>query len=699
MPKLENAEIAALFNEMADFTHILGGNPYRIRSFRRTARVIESLPEDVATMIRFGTFEKAAGIGEGSVRRVKQMLRTGTCDDLQALRARLPSGLRELLEIKGIGASTARRLWQHLKVSSVEELEWVIRTGQLARVPRMGQRTAESLMKGIQDYRLRIGRVPWVESRRLGMRIVEGLRDAPEVLKVALAGSVRRGKATIGDLDVLVAADDRARVAARFSTLPEVEEVLIGGGGRSSVRLTNRQQCDLRVLPAENWGAGLHYFTGSKLHNIAVRARGLKVSKLKISDKGIFVRDSEILVHPAPSEEDVFTAARLPFIEPELREHTGEIEAAAQGRLPRLITADDLRGDLHMHTIASDGKGTARDMMDAAVQLGHAYIAITDHTKALEVAHGLDERRLLAQIRHLRELQEREDRLLVRCGTEVDILPDGTLDLDGDVLRRLDWVVASVHSHLDMTGEAMTDRLIKAMETGLVDCIGHPSGRRLGQRSGSDLDLERLLSAARKLGVAFEVNGNPYRMDLSDIGCQRAREMGVVLCLNTDAHAPRHLARQEFGLVTARRGWLEPKDVLNTQPWSVIADRRSDRFRSRGWRVPEGLPARPAGPVELYPDTPVATVEHWPEEGNSATPRQAGPYQAPPPAEPAGPPLVDRLQATPLPDALRERLAQWLQHGDDEALEAALAELGDVPMQVAFGLLYQAHPSDPDAPT
>ncbi|MBX2803726.1 MAG: DNA polymerase/3'-5' exonuclease PolX, partial [Myxococcales bacterium] len=597
MARLDNDEIAAIFNEMADLTHIVGGNRHRIRSFRRTARVIEGLPENVETMIRFGTFQKTPGIGEGSVRRVKQILRTGTCDDHRALRKRLPPGLRELLEIKGVGASTARRLWQHLKISTVEQLEWAIRTGRIQTLPRMGQRTAEGLLKGIADYRLRIGKVPWVRSRRIGMRIVQGMREMPEVQQVTLAGSLRRGKALIGDLDVLVASDDRALVAARFRTLPEVAEVLIGGEGRSSVRLVNGQQCDMRVLPPENWGAGMHYFTGSKLHNIAVRARGLKVAGLKISDKGVFVRDTEIRVHTAPQEQDVFTAAKLPFIDPALRENTGEIEAAIAGRLPRLITAEDLRGDLHMHTLASDGRGTPLQMVEAALDLGHEYIAITDHTKALDVANGLDERRLLAQVRHLRQLEDRVGRLRIAAGTEVDILPDGSLDLDLDVLRQLDWVVASVHHALDMDGDEMTDRLIAAMETGVVDCVGHPTGRRLGQRSGSDLDMERLLAVARRLGVAVEVNGNPYRMDLHDVGCRRAREMGVPVCLNTDAHAPDHLVRQEFGLITARRGWLEPKDVLNTQPWAVLAERRSDRFRTRGWTVPQRLAqATPEGP-------------------------------------------------------------------------------------------------------
>ncbi|MEQ1501499.1 MAG: DNA polymerase/3'-5' exonuclease PolX [Myxococcota bacterium] len=727
MGTLDNSEIAAVFVEMADLTHIVGGDPHRIRAFRRAARVIENLPADVETAIKFGTFEKVPGIGPGTVRRCKQILRTGSCDDLRELRRKLPAGLRELLEVKGIGASTARRLWQHLKVSSVAELEYAIRAGDLERVPRMGQRTGEKLLRALEDHRKRIGRVPYVESRRLGLRLVAGLEGLPEVLRVTLAGSVRRGKATAGDLDVLVASDHGARVAARFVTLPEVDEVLLRGEGRCSVRLRNRQQADLRVLPLENWGAGLHYFTGSQLHNIAVRTRGLRVSGLKISDKGVFVRDTEIRVHPGTLEEDVFTAAQLPWIEPELRENTGEIEAAAAGRLPRLITAADLRGDLHMHTVASDGKGTAEEMAAAAHRLGHQYVAITDHTQALTVANGLDERRLLAQVRHLRAVEDRLGALRIAAGTEVDILPDGQLDLDLDVLRGLDWVIASVHSQFDLTGEQMTNRLIAAMETGVVDCIGHPTGRRLDQRGGSELDWDRLFQAARRCDVALEVNGNPYRMDLPDVACRRARDMGVHLAVNTDAHAPGHLAHQEFGLVTARRGWIEPKDVLNTRSWASIAELRADRFRRRGWVVPArrvapidhpldrsglGLPLDRSGLEDV--GAARLAVDHWPEDAETVV-VIAEPTAADVPDEPiviggddddddpdgddgeaTAPPTdevphddvdLDARLDRPLDDALRERLDRWLREGGDPTLEAALAARGPNPMQIAFGLL------------
>jgi DNA polymerase (family X) len=668
--RLENSEIADVFVEMADLTHIVGGDEHRIRAFRNAARVIENLPEDVKTSIGHNAFEKTPGIGPGTVHRVKQILRTGTTEDLQELRRRLPSGLRELLDVKGIGASTARRLWQHLKVQSLADLEAAIRSGELLKVPRMGQRTAEKLMKALEDHKLRIGRVPYVEAKRLGERMVAGLEGSPEVQRVRLAGSLRRGKATVGDLDVLVASDDGAKVSALFCTLPEVHEVLLRGDGRASVRLLNRQQCDLRVLPLENWGAGLHYFTGSQLHNIAVRARALRLRGLKISDRGVYLRDTDVLVHLGGTEEDIFAAAQLPFIEPELRENTGELEAAAAGRLPRLVTAGDLRGDLHMHTLASDGKGTVEQMAAAAIELGHQYIAITDHTQSLDVANGLDERRLLGQIRQICALEDRLGALRVAAGTEVDILADGSLDLELEVLQGLDWVVASVHSAFEMSGEQMTSRLIAAMESGVVDVIGHPTGRRLDQRGGSELDWERLFQSARQLGVAIEVNGNPYRMDLPDTGCRRAVEMGVKLAINTDAHAPGHLRYQEYGLVTARRGWVQPSDVVNTLPWAELADRRRDRFRTRGWRVPQ-LPA-PAAPLAEERAAPVLE-QHWPE------PEAADPLD--------DQDLTARLSARPLEDRLRVRIEAWMRSGADAALERALGAGGANPLQAAFNLL------------
>ncbi|MCB9678768.1 MAG: DNA polymerase/3'-5' exonuclease PolX [Alphaproteobacteria bacterium] len=687
MAKMENSEVAAVFYEIADLLYIHGGNPHRIRAFSRTARTVENLPDSCENMLRFGTLAKVPGIGDGSVRRIKDILRTGTCDEHLKLRRALPAGLRDMLEVKGLGPRTIRVIYQHLRIGTIAELEHAIRTGQVQKLPRMGQRTGEKLLKGIEDWKNRLGRVPWVDARRQVGRLTDQLREHPAILKMMVGGSVRRGKATIGDLDILVGADDKLAVVSKFMTLPEIDEVLVHGEGRVSVRLHNRQQCDLRVLDPECFGAGMHYFTGSKLHNIAIRVRGLKLFDRKISDKGIFVRDTEIRLSPATEEEEIFAAVGLPYIAPELRENTGEIEAAAAGRLPRLVEAGDLRGDLHMHTIASDGKGTVADMAEAAVKMGHRYIAITDHTKHLEVANGLDERRLTAQVRHIRDVEQDVGRLHILAGTEVDILPDGALDIDASVLQGLDWVVASVHSGFGQSGAEITERYIRAMETGLVDCIGHPETRRLGHRKGVQLDLDRLLKAARKTGVALEINGNPYRMDLSDTSARRAKEAGVPVCINTDAHAPGHLVYQEFGLITARRGWIEPGDVLNARDVTVLRERRKDRLRTHGIAV-SGWDPQIEGNVEalVYPEV-FTSAEHWPESDRI---HGAADEEEPEvvPVDPEAETGLDAALAEPLTDALRGRIDDYLRNGGDPELEAALARKGPNAMQAAFNLLF-----------
>ncbi len=684
MARMENSEVASVFSEMADLLHIRGGDPHRIRSFRRTARILDNLPESVAVMVRFGTFGKWPGIGPGSVRRVKEILKTGTCDDHRKLRQELPDGLRDMLEVKGLGASTIRLIWNNLKVGSLAELEYAARNGTLLKLPRIGERTAARILKGIEDHRQRIGKIPYVRARRTGMSIVETLSELPAVDQIALGGSIRRGKANIGDLDILVAADEPEVVAQRFLTMPFAEEILARGTGRCSIRLASRQQVDLRILPPENWGAGLHYFTGSALHNIAIRVRGLKLAGIKISDKGIFVRNTENRLDPGRTEEEIFAAVGLPWIPPELRENTGEIEAAAQGKMPNLVTRDHLRGDLHMHTVASDGKGTVVEMIDASLALGHEYIAITDHTQNLSIANGLDEARLAAQIRHIREVEDSVGRIRVAAGTEVDILQDGTLDIELGLLQQLDWVVASVHSHFQMSGAEMTDRLVRAMETGVVDCIGHPTNRRLGHRKPSELDLERLLKTARRLGVAMEVNGNPGRMDLSDKHCRRAREMGVPLVISTDAHSPKHLRYQEFGLITARRGWVEPRNVLNTSPWSEIADRRRDRLRNKNWAIP-GAPVRrdPGNSLPVHSDRPPASADHYP----SLDEEEEEPASA---AQPQQDVDLEAMLDAELDEDLRQRIDDFLRNGGDDVLQMALERRGENAMKVAFELLWGA---------
>ena len=654
MAALSNQEVARAFSEMAELLAIRGGDPHRARAFHRVARVIVNLPESVDRMLRYGTLQKTPGIGEGTMHRVKQILRRGTFDDLEALRAQLPAGLRELVKLKGLGPRTVRQLYQRFRVTTVEQLEQAARSGLLAQLPRFGVDRIHAVLREIEAFKNRFGKAPLVEALRTVETIAGELREAGAV-EVSPGGSLRRHKAMIGDLDVLAAADDPRPVVERFRSMGGVAREHSSGSAEASVRLESGQQADLWVFPLENWGAGLHAFSGSKEHVRALRARAHRFG-LHVSEHGVSTRADGRRVNPGRLEEEIFAAVNLPFIVPELRESLGEMEAAEAGRLPELVRAEDLRGDLHLHTSASDGSGTAREMARAAIELGYEYLAVTDHSQSLTVANGLDERRLAAQRDELRRLEAELGRLQLLAGCEVDVLADGTLDLEPSALRRLDWVVASVHEHFDMDAEEMTARVIRALETGYVDCLGHPTGRRLGRRDPYPIDLERVFDVARRLGVAVEANGDPYRMDLDDAGCRMAREWRVPVVIDTDSHSPAHLRRREFALASARRGWLEKHHVLNTRPVAELRDFRAGRLRREGLVVT--VPSRTVL-VETREEAPAAVRGE----------------------------LVDALRASPLADELRERLRVYLESGEDAELDAALRELASNPVQVAFNLL------------
>jgi DNA polymerase (family 10) len=701
MARLENSEIAALFAEMADLLQIEGGDRHRVAAFRRAARIIEGLPRPAEELLGRGELDKVRGIGPGTIHRVKQMLRRHGCDDLDALRRKVGPGLREMLKIKGLGPTTVRNIHNRLGIDTIDALEYAAKVGAIESIPRMGTAMTHKILAGIEAYRRRRGKVALIEAQRVGQRIARALAELPEATRVELAGSVRRRKAAIGDLDLLVASTDPGPVAARFVTLPDVEEVLLRGDARCSVRLHNQQQADLRVLPPQSFGAGLHYFTGSKQHNIELRKRAGRMG-LKVSDKGVFTRDEE-LIDPCPDEADVFRYLGLPWIPPELRENQGEVEAAERGRLPSLVEAGDLLGDLHMHTTDSDGRGSLREMAERARELGHRYIAITDHSKALRIAWGLDEGRLAAQIARIRRLEGEFEGVRVLAGVEVDILEDGDLDLDPALLAQLDWVVASVHQWTNQDEDTMTRRVIRAIESGVVDCIGHPTGRRPGKRDPYPLDLEAVLAAARDCEVALECNGGPNRMDLADVDCRRCRERGVAVVVNTDAHAPGHLGRHEFGLAMARRGGLERRHVLNAQAWEVIAERRARRLRDHGepgWKVVPAVVQVPVG-VEVDEGEEAGALEleahAWEDvELGEDEDEGAGVQGVEAPAGERGASVDEAeleglragLRAEVLDEGLRERVSYWLMSGvEDPALVLVLEELGDNALQVGFGLL------------
>jgi DNA polymerase (family 10) len=728
MQPLPNAELADRFAEMADLLELDHGDPHRVRSFRRAAKLIEMLPEQAGVMLRRGDLQKMRGVGEGTVFRVRQLLRTGSCDDLARLRQRVPPGLRELTKLRGLGKTRVRLLHQHLGISSVEELELAARTGRLLTLPRLGERSVEQILTAIADYRRQVARLPLGKALKIGGSLLEQTRALPDVVTAELVGSLRRGVETIGDIDLLAATDDPMATCAHFCTLRGLSEILFRGESMVSARIASGQQVDLWVLPVDQFGAGLHAYSGSQPHVVAIRDRAGRRG-LHISEHGVFSRDRSQRLGGS-HEEEIFAAVGLPYIPPELRQHSGEIEAAERGALPRLLTRDQLRGDLHMHTTDSDGLADAPRMARAAASLGLEYIAITDHSKALSVANGLDEARLAAQAERVRRLDRKLANLDVLAGVEVDILPDGRLDIDAALLARLDWVVASVHSHFEQSEAQMTERVVRALESGLVDCLGHPRGRRLGKRDPYPLALPEVLAAAKKLDVAVELNCGPMRLDLDAAGCRQAREAGVAVCLNSDAHSPQELAHRDLGVRVARRGWLEAKDVLNTRKVSEIRERRRARLQRSGPLVVSAGPAAErahataepahataeparvepitAEPAEPARDTakpaqwlpqpkPVAgsprSSAGWGTPGDvaeaadvaaqgSATDDDAGAAQLDP--------LEQALVTRKLDAALRERVEGYLRGDVDHELHAVLARLSQNPLQLAFDILLSA---------
>jgi DNA polymerase (family 10) len=568
---MENVEIARIFSEMADLGEILGEDSFKIRSWRRVVRALEGLPERAETMLEAGTLLDVPGVGKGTVKRIKEIVETGDCVDHRELMARLPMGLLEVIRIPGVGPRSAKLFYETLDVTDVDLLEAAAMAERIRVLDGMGAKKEENILKGIRQYRLSQGRFKLNKAYPYAEEIADALSQLPEVQKIDLAGSVRRRKETVGDLDILAASTKPAPVMETFASLPGVDEVLVKGETKTSLRLKSGIQVDLRVLEPDSYGAALHYFTGSKQHNIAVRDRG-KRRGLKINEYGVF-RDADGVRVGGRDEVEVFEAVGLPFIPPELREDRGEIEAAERGELPDLVEESDLRGDLHCHTNDTDGAHTVRQMAEAAAAMGYEYLAITNHSKAVTVARGMSEDRLLRHMEEVDRVNASLDGITVLKGIEVDILAGGALDLQPEVLGRLDVVVASIHSYMAMPRDEMTARIIRAFDTGLVSIFAHPTGRLLTERAPYELDMEAVMEAAQRTGVCLELNAYPDRLDLSDVHCRLARERGIPVVISTDAHNVQHLPLIRFGIYTARRGWLEKQHVLNTRPLEQLLQR------------------------------------------------------------------------------------------------------------------------------
>jgi len=554
---MENQEIARLLSETADLMEIAGEDAFRIRSYRNAAATLESYPERVEDLLKNPQRQvtEIPGIGKGIAGALADLVARGSFDRRDSLLERYPPTALEMLRIPGLGPKTIRTLWDAFRVSTLEDLERLCHEHKLQELPRMGAKLEEKILKGISHYRQSAGRFLLGFASNAANELTTFLKETPGVERVMPAGSFRRGKETVGDLDLLVTGSGAEEALNRFVNHPRVHEVLGHGSTKASVRFgIEGLQVDVRAVPEESLGAALQYFTGSKEHNIHLRQRALKL--------GFSLNEYS----PPGSEEDVYAKLGLPWIPPELRENQGEIEAAEKGALPALIELSEVKGDLHMHTRESDGRATLEEMAEAARALGYAYIAITDHSKALAMANGLDEKRAVAFARQVREFNKEARGIRVFSGLECDIRRDGTMDLAEDALAELDWVVGSVHSYMSMESAEMTDRLLRALESPSLKVFGHPTGRVLLHRDAYTYDFDRVAAEAARRGVWMEVNASPERLDLHASLLRAAKAKGVKFTIATDAHHPKHLANMQYGVRMARRGWLTAADVMNTLP-------------------------------------------------------------------------------------------------------------------------------------
>ena len=560
---VDNQTVAAIFSEMADILAIQGENYHRIMAYRRAAENIAALGRPLKEIWQAGELETIPGIGKTLAAKIDELMRTGRLQAYEKLKAQVPEGVVAMLQVPDVGPRKAALFWKELGITSIDELEKAAKAGKLRDLPGMGVRSEQKVLEGIQALKRRTGRVPLGIAWELAQAMLAALREVPGVVQAASAGSLRRMRETVGDLDLLVAAEEPERVMARFRALPQVAEVLLSGPTKTSIRTHDGFQVDLRVLEPGRWGTALQYFTGSKAHNI--RLRGLALDRgLSLSEYAIKREDgTEIL---CAIEEEVYAALGLPWIPPELREDRGEIEAALEGRLPDLIELAELQGDLQFHTTWSDGHASLMEMAEAARTRGLKYGLVTDHSHGLGVARGVGPEELRRQRAEIEEVNRKlGGTFRVLAGVEVEVRADGSLDLPDEVLAELDLVVAAVHSGLRQGREQVTARAIAAIRNPHVDILAHPTGRLIGRREGADLDMEAVLQAAAETGTAVEINSHPLRLDLNDIHVRRAVELGVTLVINSDAHDPAGFDVLRFGVATARRGWATRANVLNTR--------------------------------------------------------------------------------------------------------------------------------------
>ena len=580
---MDNKAIATILYETADLLEIDGQDSFRIRSYRNAAQAIESLPQQVSTLIAEPKkLLEVPGIGKGMLANLQQLFQDGTIEAHSDMLKKYRPSMLELLKIQGLGPKTISLIWSAYQVCDLDGVEKLAREGKIRTLPRMGEKHETKLLKAIEDYRRIAGRYLLETADQLAEKLVAHLLAAPGVEKVTPAGSLRRGRETVGDLDILVTgkacgeSKSRQKIVEHLLRFPGLMEIIAQGENKISFRQRNGMQVDVRLLPPESFGAAMQYFTGSKAHNVALRQRALKMG-YSLSEYSLASLETEKPV-AGKTEEEIYAKLKLDFIPPELRENLGEIDAAANHTLPELLELSDICGDVHMHTVETDGRNTIEEMAEAARARGYQYIAITDHSKNLAFANGLTDERALAHIEKIRAVDKKMKGIRIFAGVEVDILPDGELDLSDSVLDKMDIVIASVHSQFNQDRETMTERLIKAISNPNTSILGHPSGRLLLRRDAYPFDLDAVLEAALKHKVAMELNAYPDRLDLCDVHLRRAQQHGVKIVINTDSHHTSHMEKLRFGVSQARRAWLTKQDVLNTLPPEKFA-----KAMKHGW--------------------------------------------------------------------------------------------------------------------
>lgn len=559
---MDNATVADILNRIAEMLEIKGENPFKVRAYQKAALTIGSLTKDIKEVVESDEIYNLPGIGESIALKIIELVNTGKLKYYEELEKEIPTELLSLLTIPGLGPKTIQKLWKELGITNKEQLKEAVLSGKLSNLKGFGKKTEENILKGLEQVKKFAERFPLGRVYPLAETIVKDLKLKSPLKQISVAGSIRRMKDTIGDIDILVTSEKPQEVMETFTDLPYFTEILAKGETKSSARTSMGIQVDIRVVDDSEYGAALYYFTGSKAHNIEVRK--IAVSKgLKINEYGVFRVKDDVKI-AGKTEEEVFDSIGLSYIPPEMRENTGEIELAIKGKLPKIVEISDIKGDLHVHTYQSDGSNTIEELQQAALILGYDYIAITDHSSSMGITGGMKAPDFLDQIKKISKLNKMDKKPYILSGVEVDIKSDCTLNLPDEVLKEFDIVIASIHTGFKESESQLTDRILSAINNPYVTIIGHPTGRKIAEREAYPIDLDKIFKASAETGTILEVNSFWDRLDLSDVNCRKAKETGVIVAISTDAHNVEHFNMMKFGVATARRGWLEKKDVLNT---------------------------------------------------------------------------------------------------------------------------------------